>query len=44
MPEAKTKKVRVYKLASEYNLSAENLIEFLQKKRSRCEISYVDAY
>ena len=32
MPEAKTKKVRVYKLASEYNLSAENLIEFLQKK------------
>jgi len=32
MPETKTKKVRVYKLASEYNLSAENLIEFLQKK------------
>jgi len=32
MPETKTKKIRVYKLASEYNLSAENLIEFLQKK------------
>ena len=32
MPETKTKKLRVYKLASEYNLSAENLIEFLQKK------------
>ncbi len=27
-----TKKVRVYKLASEYNLSAEQLIEFLKKK------------
>ncbi len=32
MPETKTKKVRVYKLASEYNLSAENLMEFLRKK------------
>jgi len=32
MPEAKEKKVRVYKLATEYNLSAENLLEFLQKK------------
>ena len=32
MPETKTKKLRVYKLASEYNLSAENLVEFLQKK------------
>ena len=32
MPETKRKKLRVYKLASEYNLSAENLVEFLQKK------------
>ncbi len=32
MSETKTKKVRVYKLASEYNLSAENLVEFLVKK------------
>ena len=32
MAEAKSKKVRVYKLASEYNLSAEQLIEFLRKK------------
>lgn len=32
MTEAKSKKIRVYKLASEYNLSAENLIEFLHKK------------
>jgi len=32
MPETKSKKLRVYKLASEYNLSAEQLIEFLQKK------------
>jgi translation initiation factor IF-2 len=32
MPETKAKKLRVYKLASEYNLSAENLVEFLQKK------------
>ncbi|HSD64812.1 MAG TPA: translation initiation factor IF-2, partial [Ignavibacteriaceae bacterium] len=32
MAEVKSKKVRVYKLASEYNLSAEQLIEFLKKK------------
>jgi translation initiation factor IF-2 len=32
MSETKAKKLRIYKLASEYNLSAENLIEFLQKK------------
>lgn len=32
MPEAKVKKLRVYKLASEYNLSAENLLEFLREK------------
>jgi translation initiation factor IF-2 len=32
MPETKTKRLRIYKLASEYNLSAENLVEFLQKK------------
>jgi translation initiation factor IF-2 len=32
MTEVKSKKVRVYKLASEYNLSAEQLIEFLKKK------------
>lgn len=32
MSETKPKKLRVYKLASEYNLSAENLLEFLQKK------------
>ncbi len=32
MPETKSKKLRVYKLASEYNLAAENLLEFLQKK------------
>jgi translation initiation factor IF-2 len=32
MPETKPKKLRVYKLASEYNLSAENLIDFLKKK------------
>ncbi|MCX6152114.1 MAG: translation initiation factor IF-2 [Ignavibacteriales bacterium] len=30
--EAKTKKVRIYKYASEYNLSADSLLEFLQKK------------
>jgi translation initiation factor IF-2 len=30
--EVKSKKIRVYKLASEYNLSAEQLIEFLKKK------------
>lgn len=32
MPETKTKKLRIYKLASEYNLSAENLVEFLREK------------
>ncbi len=32
MPETKEKKVRVYKLATEYNLSAENLMDFLRKK------------
>lgn len=33
MPEdVKTKKVRIYKLASEYNISAEGLVEFLRKK------------
>ncbi len=32
MPETKPKKLRVYKLASEYNLAAENIVEFLQKK------------
>jgi translation initiation factor IF-2 len=32
MPETTSKKLRVYKLASEYNLSAENLLEFLQSK------------
>lgn len=32
MAETKTKKMRVYKLASEYNLSAENIIEFLVSK------------
>ncbi len=32
MSETKPKKLRVYKLASEYNLSAENLMEFLKKK------------
>jgi len=32
MPEAKTKKPRVYKIATEYNLSAENLVEFLRSK------------
>ena len=30
--EVKSKKIRVYKLASEFNLSAEQLIEFLKKK------------
>jgi translation initiation factor IF-2 len=30
--EAKAKKVRIYKFASEHNLSAESLVEFLQKK------------
>ncbi len=32
MTETKSKKLRVYKLAAEYNLAAENLVEFLQKK------------
>lgn len=32
MAETKSKKIRVYKLATEYNLSAENLVEFLQDK------------
>ena len=32
MSETKTNKVRVYKLASEYNLSADYLMEFLRKK------------
>jgi len=32
MPEAKAKKPRIYKLASEYNLSAENLVDFLRGK------------
>ena len=30
--ETKSKKLRVYKLASEINISAEQLVEFLQKK------------
>jgi translation initiation factor IF-2 len=32
MAEAKTKKIRIYKLASEYNLAVENLVEFLESK------------
>src|SRR4030066_2056019 len=32
MSDAKNKKIRVYKLASEYNLAAETIVEFLQKK------------
>jgi translation initiation factor IF-2 len=32
MSDTKSKKIRVYKLASEYNLAAETIIEFLQKK------------
>lgn len=32
MSEAKSKKIRVYKLASEYNLAVETIVEFLQKK------------
>jgi translation initiation factor IF-2 len=32
MPEPKAQKVRLYKLASEYNLSTESLMELLQKK------------
>ena len=32
MSDATSKKIRVYKLASEYNLAAESIVEFLQKK------------
>jgi translation initiation factor IF-2 len=32
MSDATSKKIRVYKLASEYNLAAETILEFLQKK------------
>ncbi|NWF89649.1 MAG: translation initiation factor IF-2 [Ignavibacteriaceae bacterium] len=32
MSDTKNKKIRVYKLASEYNLAAETILEFLQKK------------
>ncbi len=32
MSETKSKKIRIYKLASEYNLAAETLLEFLLKK------------
>jgi len=32
MSDATSKKIRVYKLASEYNLAAETIVEFLQKK------------
>ncbi len=32
MADTKSKKIRVYKLASEYNLAAETIVEFLQKK------------
>jgi translation initiation factor IF-2 len=32
MPEAKAKKLRIFKVASDYNLSAENLVDFLKKK------------
>jgi len=32
MADAKQKKIRIYKLATEYNLSAENLVEFLKDK------------
>jgi len=32
MAETKSKKIRVYKLASEYNLAAETIVEFLSKK------------
>jgi translation initiation factor IF-2 len=32
MAEAKSKKIRVYKLASEYNLAVESLVEFLESK------------
>src|SRR5659263_366710 len=32
MSDTTSKKIRVYKLASEYNLAAESIVEFLQKK------------
>jgi translation initiation factor IF-2 len=32
MPDTQSKKIRVYKIASEYNLAAETIVEFLQKK------------
>ena len=32
MAETKTKKIRIYKLASEYNLAVESLVEFLESK------------
>lgn len=32
MAETKTKKIRIYKLASEYNLSADTIVEFLLEK------------
>jgi len=32
MAETKRKRIRIYKLASEYNLSAEHLVEFLKGK------------
>jgi translation initiation factor IF-2 len=32
MSDTKSKKIRVYKLASEYNLAVETILEFLQKK------------
>ena len=32
MAEAKSKKIRVYKLASEYNIAVESLVEFLESK------------
>jgi translation initiation factor IF-2 len=32
MAEVKTKRPRIYKLASEYNLSAEDIVDFLRKK------------
>ena len=32
MAEAKQKKIRIYNLATEYNLSADNLVEFLREK------------
>jgi len=32
MADTKEKKIRIYKLATEYNLSAESLVEFLKGK------------